>query len=257
MRAMAAVFKTRAAAERGAAELRFIGISQERINLLTPETTAKELASIPKTDTEQPGIAKALGAVVGGVTGFAGGYGLVVALALSGIGTIFVIGIAGGMIAGALGGWGGEALGAAIDKALSHGLPSDQLFFYEDALRQGQSVLIVMADPDLDAEAVRGALQNAGAETIDRAREKWWIGLRAIEKEHYDPAGGDFESRESWYRRGFEAALDPVNRGKSYQESRLTRRTRYPDLYDESAERAFLRGYERGQAYLKARRRTG
>lgn len=253
MKAMAAVFKTRAAAERGVEELRSVGVSQERVNLLTPETTAEELASVPRTDAEQPGIANALGAVVGGVTGFAGGYELV-ALALAGIGTVFAFGIAAGLIVAVLGGIGGEAIGGAVDRALSQGLPSDEFFFYEDALRQGRSVLILMVDPSLDAEAARGALEKAGAGTIDRAREKWWIGLRDTEKEHYDASGENFESREVWYRRGFEASLDPLNRNKSYQDSRTAQRTRYPDLYDESAESAFLHGYERGQAYLKARR---
>lgn len=255
MKAIAAVFKTRAAAEGGVAELRSLGISRERINLLTPETTEEELATLPKTDTEQPGIAKTLGAIVGGVTGFAGGYELgLVALALSGVGTVFAFGIAGGIVVAALAGTAGGATGAAVDHALSEGLPSDELFFYEDALRQKRSVLILTADAGLNTEAARGALEKAGAETIDRARDMWWIGLRDVEKEHYDADGGNFENHESWYRRGFEASLDPLNRGKSYQESRSAHRTRYPDLYDESAESAFLHGYERGQAYLKARR---
>ncbi len=253
VKTIAAVFKTRAEAEQGVAELRSLGISQQKINLLTPETTEEELALVPRTDAEQPGMTKALGAIVGGVAGFAGGYGLV-ALALSGIGTVFAIGIAGGIVLAALGGVGGEVIGASIDDALSQGLPSDEFFFYEDALRQGRSVVILLADPDLNAEAARGALEKADAETIDRAREEWWIGLRDVEKEHYDGAGGDFASHGSWLRLGFEASLDPLNRSKSYQDSRLKHRTRYPDLYDETAEEAFRHGYERGQAYLKARR---
>lgn len=253
MKAIAAVFKTRAAAERGVTELRSLGVSNERINLLTPESTAEELAAVPRTDSEQPGMVKALGAMVGGVTGFAGGYGLV-ALALSGIGTVFAFGVAGGIVLAALGGVGGGAIGASLEGALSQGLPSDELFFYEDALKQGRSVVILLADPDLNAEAARGALEKAGAETIDRAREKWWIGLRDVEKEHYDAAGADFESSEVWHRRGFEASLDPLNRGKSYQDAESVHRAHYPDLYNETAEKAFRRGYERGQAYLKARR---
>ena len=248
MRAITGVFKTRAEAERGVAELRSLGIGQESINLLTPESTAEELASVPRTDAEQPGIAKGLGAIVGGMTGFAGGYGLV-ALALSGVGTVFAFGIVGGIVLAALGGAGGEVLGASVDRALSQGLPTDEFFFYEDALKQGRSVVIFLADLDI-AEAASGALEKAGAETIDRAREKWWLGLRDVEED----AGGDFESRESWHRRGFEASLDPLNRGKSYQAGQLAHRTRYPDLYDETAEEAFRHGYERGQAYLEARR---
>jgi hypothetical protein len=253
MSVITGVFKTRAAAEQGVAELRSLGIDQGSINLLTPESTAAELAAVPRTDAEQPGISKGLGAVVGGVAGFAGGYGLA-ALALSGVGTVFAVGIVGGIVLGALGGAGGEAAGKSLDRAISQGLPTDEFFFYEDALKQGRSVVIVLTDPNL-AEAARGALEKAGAETIDRAREKWWLGMRDVEKEHYDVgAAGGLQNPESWYRRGFEASLDPVNRGKSYQAGQLAHRIRYPDLYDEKAEAAFRSGYERGQAYLAAER---
>src|SRR5580700_6845809 len=102
MSVITGVFKTRAAAEQGVAELRSLGIDQGSINLLTPESTAAELAAVPRTDAEQPGISKGLGAVVGGVAGFAGGYGLA-ALALSGVGTVFAVGIVGGIVLATLG----------------------------------------------------------------------------------------------------------------------------------------------------------
>jgi hypothetical protein len=252
MQTVAAVFRARSDAERGVAELRSLNIAQDRINLLTPEATAEELAAIPKTDAEQPGIIKTLGAVVGGMTGFAGGYGLAV-LALPGLGLVLAFGAAGGMILGAVGAIAGWAVGSSVETALSEGLPGDELFFYEDALRQGRSVVIALLDGGPRAEAARGALEKAGAETIDRARDKWWIGLRSVEKEHYDVHGGNFERDELWFRRGFEVALDPISRGKSYQESRAAHRAVFPDLYDESAEGAFRHGYERGQVYLQLR----
>ena len=162
MRAITGVFKTRAEAERGVAELRSLGIGQESINLLTPRARRRSW-HLFRTDAEQPGIAKGLGAIVGGMTGFAGGYGLV-ALALSGVGTVFAFGIVGGIVLAALGGAGGEVLGASVDRALSQGLPTDEFFFYEDALKQGRSVVIFLADLDI-AEAASGALEKAGAET--------------------------------------------------------------------------------------------
>ena len=70
MSVITGVFKSRAAAEQGVTQLRSLGIAQESINLLTPESTPQELAAVPKTDAEQPGISKGLGAVVGGMAGF-------------------------------------------------------------------------------------------------------------------------------------------------------------------------------------------
>ena len=52
--------------------------------------------------------------------------------------------------------------------------------------------MVVMAKDD-EADAVRGALEHAGAESIDRAREMWWIGIRDAEKEKYKADGSNFE----------------------------------------------------------------
>ena len=60
-------------------------------------------------------------------------------------------------------------------------------------------------------------MAQAGAESIDAARENWWLGLRDVEEETYRAHGGDFQSDETAYRRGFELALNPKRRGKSYE----------------------------------------
>ena|SRR6516165_1988379 len=57
---------------------------------------------------------------------------------------------------------------------------------------------------DDDAHAVRGALVLAGAETINRAREKWWLGIRDVEKEKYTADGSNFDHDERDFRAGFE-----------------------------------------------------
>ena len=48
--------------------------------------------------------------------------------------------------------------------------------------------------------AVRGALELASAETVDRAREMWWLGLRDVEKERYTEDGTNFEHDERAFR---------------------------------------------------------
>jgi hypothetical protein len=106
-----------------------------------------------------------------------------------------------------------------------------------------------MADGSQQAEAARGALENAGAESIDRARHMWWLGVRDVEKEKYERTGGDFENDESDFRCGFEAALHADHRGQSYESCRDKLRDRYPNNHESDA---FRRGYERGGAYLAA-----
>ncbi|MGH9680376.1 MAG: hypothetical protein ACRD4Y_10535, partial [Candidatus Acidiferrales bacterium] len=107
---------------------------------------------------------------------------------------------------------------------------------------------IVMATPkdENQAEAARGALEYAGAETIDRAREMWWLGLRDVEKEKYEFDGKNFIRDERYFRAGFETALHLRNRNKSYEEYNA----KAGDLHPSSDEReAFRRGFNRGHAY--------
>jgi len=256
MEAVAGVFKSRGEAERGVAELHSVGMSPEKIILLSPHASEKELQSVPTTDSEEPGIGKALGAAIGGVVGLAGGYelagGLISAL-IPGVGPIIAIGLASGAVLGALGAVGGGVLGAKVDSAATEGLPADELFVYEDALRQGRSVVIVLAENSPQAESARSALARAGAESIDRAREMWWLGLRDVEKEHYSASGGNFDHDELDYRRGFECALLPESRGKSYEQCLSRLRDLHPHIYDRQS---FQQGYERGQDYQQKKRKV-
>ena len=145
-------------------------------------------------------------------------------------------------------------MGGALDLTLQVGLPKDELFIYEDALRQGRSVLIVLTEDSTQADHVREVLASAGAESLDAARDHWWLGMRDAEAEVYTAEGLDFTTDEPLYRKGFEAALRPEADGKSYSEALEFLQTRFPEEYREEA---FRRGYVRGRAYfegLKARR---
>lgn len=248
MKAVVGVFKSRSAAESASGKLATLGIPRDRINILTPDATPKELAQVPVATVEQPGIGKAMGAAVGSAIGLAGGVGLAGALGsllVPGAGPVLAISLAGGVLGAA----GGAAAGGAAENSTTYGLPEDELFVYEDALRQGHSVVIAMAGDDQEAEAARGALEAAGAESIDRAREMWWVGLRDAEKESYQIDGRNFEEDERYFRCGFEAAQHSNNRGKSYEECRARLGDRYPGAHEREP---FRRGYERGRAYFDA-----
>ena len=248
MSTVAGIFKSREAAERAVANLRSTGIADERISLLAPGTSQEELdAAVPTTETEQPGMGKALGGWAGGALGVAGGMHIGAAAAslfVPGVGPVIAAGLIGAALLGAGGAATGIAAGGAMEDAVA-GMPHDELFIYEDALRQGRTVVIVVAEDD-ESEAARNIMAQAGAESIDAARESWWVGLRDAEEEEYTGQGGDFKSSETYYRRGFEAALHPQSRGKSFEEASASLSARHGDAYGQDA---FRRGYERGQAY--------
>jgi hypothetical protein len=246
MKSIVGIFGARQEAERGARMLDSAGIARSRITVLTPDSTEQEIAAVPTIDAEQPGMGMALGATVGGAMGLAGGVtlGALASVLIPGVGPVLAIGFA----ASALGLLGGGAIGGKLDNSLSDGIPQEELYIYEDALRQGRSVVIAFAENHAQVEAAHHALKQAGAESIDRAREMWWIGLRDIEKEHYDAGGEKFEQSEAEFRAGFEAAQHPANRSRSHEESRDRLSARHPLACDSDA---FRQGYERGRIYYQ------
>lgn len=250
MNTVVGIFNSFADAKRASAMLRSLGIAEDQIGLLSPRTPETEIeANISTSETEQPGVGTAVGGAVGGALGVAGGMhaGLAAATALiPGVGPIFAVGLIGAALLGIGGAAAGAAAGHTIDDNLDTGLPRDELYLYEDALRQGRSVLIAQVDSDELGDRARAEIQRAGAESIDAAREQWWIGLRDAEAEIYTSQGGNFNVDEAAYRLGFEAALHPDRRGKNYETTIENLRTRYAD---NSGLEAFRRGYERGQAY--------
>lgn len=243
MDTVAGTFATRADAERAANRLEALGIPRDRITLLTP---GGDPHRIPTDEGERPGMGAALGAVVGGATGAAIGFplGAAVTLMIPGIGPVIASGLIGAMLFGA----GGAAVGATLEESLVNGIPRDDLFIYEDALRRGRSVVVALVEDDAVAEAAREALPATGAETIDAARERWWVGLRSAERERYQEGAAAFERDEIVYRRGFEAALAPEQRGRSWEEALAALRARHGDAVDSPA---FRHGWERGQDYFR------
>jgi hypothetical protein len=251
MQTVVGIFTSRADAERAAERLGSLGIAWEHINFLTPGASEAQLERVPTTETEQPGMGTAIGSVAGGAAGASGGImsAAVISSLVPGIGPVMAVGLAALGLVGAIGGaLAGAAAGGALENAMSDGLPKDELFLYEDALRQGRTVLIILAEDDDQAEAARVVLTQAGAESLDAAREAWWVGLRDAEAEAYTTDGWDFIADEAVYRRGFEAALRAPVSGKQYSDALGYLQAHYPDVYDLEA---FRRGYERGQAYYE------
>jgi len=251
MESIVGIFNSFADATRASAMLRSLGIPEKHMAVLSPQMSESEIeAGIPTTDTEQPGVGAALGGTIGAALGVAGGLeaGAVAAslLLVPGVGPVLALGILGAAILGAGGGAAGALAGQALETGMADGLPRDELFVYEDALRRGRSVVIAFSDDEL-ADKARGELSRAGAESIDAARDEWWIGLRDAEHEHYTERGGSFDTDEAKYRLGFEAAMRPDCRGKSCEIMQAKLNERYGE---EANGRPFREGYDRGQHYL-------
>lgn len=249
MSTVAGIFNSTAEAESAVEALRMAGIDEGRISLLTPATSGQQLDEVPTTETEQPGMGKAIGGAIGGALGIAGGLPLGAAAAsllVPGVGPVLAAGLVGAALLGAGGAATGMAAGGALEESMAEGLPHDELFVYEDALRRGRSVVLVVADDDVSKGVARDLFKEVGAESVDAAREAWWVGLRDAEEAEYTVDGGDFGVDEPVYRKGFEASLHPRARGRAYDEDAERLRECFGAECDEAA---FRRGYERGRRY--------
>src|ERR1700747_3024900 len=197
MEAVTGVFATRSAAERALPDGHNSGIPSDKVTLLTPGTedqVEKEIQSVPTDATEQPGMGTAMGALLGGGIGLTGGSALMALV--PGVGPITAIGLLGAGVLGAAGATIGASASGKIERDSYEGLPEDEIFVYEDALRKGHSVVIALAENDGQASLVRDLLHRDGAESVDAAREQWWTGLRRGGPAHYDAPGKNFSRHE-------------------------------------------------------------
>ncbi|MCW5983208.1 MAG: hypothetical protein KIT09_34275 [Bryobacteraceae bacterium] len=219
------VFKTWEAAQRAADSL---GLAKDQFSVIAAD----------QREPEETGIGGPLGGAVGGAIGAATGSTLGVlaaSMAVPGVGPVVATGVVAALVLGA----GGAAVGAvAGDKAeqAAEVRPSTRdSFFMAEALRRGRVVVIALAKSPEQAAAIRSELAAHGAEDLDKIREAWWRSLRQAESGAY---GSGFDRDEAAYREGFEAALEPANRGKPL---------------DEGAEvpAAYRRGYDRGLQYYE------
>jgi len=254
MEAITGVFQTKADAEQALREAHAAGITADKITLLTPGTAdqvEKEVQSVPVDTTEQPGMGKAIGALIGGGVGLTGG-SLLVAL-IPGVGPVTALGLLGAAILGAAGATVGAVEGGRVEENMSKGLPEDEIFVYEDALRQGRSVVVGLANNERDASTIRKVFSARGAESVDAARDQWWIGLRSAEENHYP--GKSFSEDEKFYRIGFQAALHARTRCMEFDQVSAEMDATLEDVEKqypgEKVEEPFTRGYQRGREYYQ------
>ena len=256
MEAITGVFATRSEAEHALHEAYREGVSPNNIALLTPGTAdriEKEVRSVSIDAAEQPGMGKAMGALSGGGIGITAG-SVLVAL-VPGLGPVTALGLLGAAILGAAGATVGAIVGGKVEEASSQGLPEDEIFVYEDALRKGRSVVVALAENEEAASRLRRLMKNQGAESIDAAREQWWIGLRSAEESRYSKSSRNFSDDEQFFRLGFEAAMHARTRCKEFDQVSAEMdadledvRQRYPGM---DVEEPFTRGYQRGREHYQ------
>src|ERR1700730_7698986 len=74
MKSVVGIFNSLADAKRGAALLRTVGITEDRITVLSPQTSETQIEEqVPMSDAEQPGMGSAVGGTLGAAIGIAGG----------------------------------------------------------------------------------------------------------------------------------------------------------------------------------------
>lgn len=256
MEAVTGVFQTRETAERALSDVRNTGIGDDKITLLTPgsvDHVDKEIQAVPTDTTEQPGMGNAMGALLGGSIGFTGG-SVLMAL-IPGLGPVTALGLLGAGILGAAGATVGGTAAGKIENSSYHGLPEDEIFIYEDALRRGRSVVVALAENAGQASVIRDLLKNAGAESVDAAREQWWTGLRSAEQSHYASSGKNFGADEKFYRMGFEKALHARTRCREFDQVSSEMDAALEDVQrqypGQNVEGAFTRGYQRGREHYQ------
>jgi hypothetical protein len=255
MEGITGVFKTRDEAEQTIKDLRSIGLPDKRMGLLVPGSDPQQIErAVPTVDTEEPGMGKAMGAAVGGAMGAAGGatVGLAVAtLAIPGVGPVLAFGLLGAALLGTGGAVAGAKVGETLEEELGEGLPREDVYLYEDALRRGHTVLIAYANDGAESLKAREIFDRNGAEDEESLREQWWQPIRDRERESYASTGRNFDADEMSYRRGFHAAQHPERRGRLYNDVESHLRESYAD---DELDSAFQHGYERGRAFYVSSR---
>ncbi|HUB78815.1 MAG TPA: hypothetical protein VMB03_08475 [Bryobacteraceae bacterium] len=248
MKTVAGVFRYSTSARDAGLALGRAGFARDRVNLLFPDTPEETIHSIATSQTEEPGVGGAIGGVLGVALGMSAGFelGVVVTALIPGVGPVFAVGAAAAALFGAGGGVTGALLGEAADEITTEGVPADEIFFYEDALRQKKSVVLVFTKSHSEEAHAHKILEEAGAQSIDAARKDWWLGLRDAQAEHYRSLGRNFEQDQDIYRAGFEAALRRECRETSVESLPDCLKWWYPEVWDTEP---FRRGFERGQAY--------
>jgi hypothetical protein len=225
MESVIGIFPNWEAAERAAKSL---GLPEDRYSVIAAD----------RREPKETGIGGPLGGAVGGAVGAAAGSTIgtaLASLAIPGVGPVVATGVVAAVLFGAGGVAAGAVAGDKVEQASEVRPAPADAFFVEEALRRGRVVVVTLAETPGQANSIRSMLTGEGAETLETIRQAWWREVRASERAAY---GSEFVRDEQAYRQGFEAALEPGNRGKPLDE-------------DAPVSSAYREGYRRGSEYYE------
>lgn len=233
MATVTAIFGSITAAHRAIDAVKAKGVEDGRISYLTPGDRASEADGAR-------GLGRPGGTALGGVLGMGAA-----TFVMPFLGPIAGVGLLAGALAGA-------ALGSAAGKAADNKMdvPKHDLYFYEDALRRGHTVVIIETRGETQQTQVRNILEHEGGRSVESLRREWWQSVRDSEREYARQRGYDFPSDEVNYRAGFEGALHPETRGHDYEQVTAYLETCYPEP---CRTEVFRVGFDRGRQYLQSR----
>ena len=167
MEGVVGVFRNCSDAAHAVNDLRRLGQPEDSIVLLTPEASAKEIAEVPTTTAEGPGIGTAISAVVGGAIGGGAGFGIgsaLAALMVPGVGPILAAGFGGAALLGLGGAAAGAAVGENTEEFLDTGLPIDEVSRLRFLLKDGRTLVVVNVDSKEKEEQVQALFNSFGAD---------------------------------------------------------------------------------------------
>ena len=138
--------------------------------------------------------------------------------------------------------------GVPSGEGAGQGLPLDDFFVLEDALRRREKAVFVSVPERHQWEKIEAALDECGGKDVSRAREEWWSGICGKEEQAV-PTGDPHDVDDYLFRVGFEAALHPSRRKLTFEEARGGLSRAHPEAVDVES---FRQGYSRGRAHQEA-----
>jgi len=251
MHTIIGIFPTRHQALEAITRLKQREILDSNISIIYPGSFTEEvIGETAKYHVRAEHTGTALGSIAGTSIGIATGP-LLTTVFVTGIGLISIL--AGAATMGIVGAIAGAAIGHTVEYAATHSLPKEDVHIYEDILRNGKSIVAVIAQ-DEQVPVIEQLFKSLGASDNKQAQKDWWNIQRSNEKKHYERMNKEeFEPEEPRFRKGFEAALHPDFRGKEYSEIKEELKQHHSSDHESAS---YQQGFQRGQEYYDTLRKN-
>ncbi len=174
MEGVVGVFNSRADATKALGELRH-KINADKVIFLTPESSPEDIAEVPTTEAERPGVGEAITSVVGAAIGSGAGLGLGTAaasLVVPGVGPIFAIGLGAAAVLGLTGAAIGAKVGKDEEAFLDNGVPRDDIGCYRRLLKDGKSIVIAETGDGGLIDDLRDIMKRNGGRPFEDVRKE-------------------------------------------------------------------------------------